>query len=357
MSTISPQTIVQDSCNNIVNSVHDSNLNFSMTETPYSLYITVRKSLLKSSQDQVLQHLAKKTLPANQNLPQNLDTDVKYQESVRQLKNEMEAFKTESNDALTEANRKLEVREEIIQNLKTDKISLENELEANEKNLKDSSRSIKAKDKELLKLRKDESEAVKNLETARTELKDLKLKISKEIKDEERKAKKIDKREFLENLKAKDLIKCDKCDIREDSLTKLKNHMRTFHVVNKLSQTEEKVIEHKSIQHDILKSDKSDQTFEEIKNIEEVEFVKYPCHYCRINIANEYHLCEQRVKCRGTPNMCCVPGLPPKPPPYSPLLYLPCFTCEYCGWIVRGESDLRNHKIICLKKPKVYKFS
>ena len=48
---------------------------------------------------------------------------MKYKESVRQLRNEMEAFKKESNDAFTEANTKLDVREEIIQNLKTDKIS------------------------------------------------------------------------------------------------------------------------------------------------------------------------------------------------------------------------------------------
>ena len=42
---------------------------------------------------------------------------------------------------------------------------LEGELEAIENNLKDSSGSIKAKDKELLKLRKDESEAVQSFET------------------------------------------------------------------------------------------------------------------------------------------------------------------------------------------------
>ena len=44
-------------------------------------------------------------------------------------------------------------------------IILEGELEAIENNLKDSSGSIKAKDKELLKLRKDESEAVQSFET------------------------------------------------------------------------------------------------------------------------------------------------------------------------------------------------
>ena len=42
-------------------------------------------------------------------------------------------------------------------------------------------------------------------------------------------------------------------------------------------------------------------------------FVKYPCNYCGINIANKYHLMEHIVKCRGTINMFTEPGLPKLP--------------------------------------------
>ena len=39
------------SCENVLESVRCSNLNFSCKETPYSLYITIRKSLTKGSTD------------------------------------------------------------------------------------------------------------------------------------------------------------------------------------------------------------------------------------------------------------------------------------------------------------------
>ena len=39
---------VQNSCDFIINSVRNSSLNFSSQETPYSLYLTIRKSFAES---------------------------------------------------------------------------------------------------------------------------------------------------------------------------------------------------------------------------------------------------------------------------------------------------------------------
>ena len=40
---------VKTSCDFIINSVRDSSLNFSLQETPYSLYLTIRKTFSKAS--------------------------------------------------------------------------------------------------------------------------------------------------------------------------------------------------------------------------------------------------------------------------------------------------------------------
>ena len=52
---------------------------------------------------------------------------------------------------------------------------------------------------------------------------------------------------------------------------------------------------------------------------EELEFEKYRCFYCAINIAGEYHLSDHRIKCRGTMLMGVTPGLPR--PPMPPMLF------------------------------------
>ena len=101
---------------------------------------------------------------------------------------------------------------------------------------------------------------------------------------------------------------CNKCDVKSDSLIKLKNHERTFHMKPNSSQTEVKILEDKIVQ--VLNyefcSEKNVQTVEETCH----RLVKYPCFYCKINIVSENHLNEHRRKCRGTSRMVGVVGLP-----------------------------------------------
>ena len=47
MSTKLQEQNIQQSCDRILNNVRCSNLNFSLNETPFSIYITIRKSLTK----------------------------------------------------------------------------------------------------------------------------------------------------------------------------------------------------------------------------------------------------------------------------------------------------------------------
>ena len=166
---------------------------------------------------------------------------------------------------------------------------------------------------------------------SKKELAHFTAKVNKERKNEEKKLKKRGKIEFLDNLKANSLaveLECDKCDAKSESLQKLKSHETT-----NSAQTDEKKVEDKTVQHSRseLLIDIAVQTLEE--NIDEAEvtqeesFEKYPCFYCGINIASDYHLSEHGRKCRGTTKLFGVvgrsmpftfsPGFPP-PPNLSP---------------------------------------
>lgn len=53
-----PDSLIKRSCDLVINSVRNSSLNYSLQETPYSIYITLRKSCVKtctlSKSDQLL---------------------------------------------------------------------------------------------------------------------------------------------------------------------------------------------------------------------------------------------------------------------------------------------------------------
>ena len=72
-------------------------------------------------------------------------------------------------------------------------------------------------------------------------------------------------------------------------------------------------------------------------------FVKYPCHYCGINIANDPHLHEHRSKCLGARNMFTEPGLP-NLPAFSPTAKYLQSSRQYHGICNRFWKHLKNHK-------------
>ena len=80
------------------------------------------------------------------------------------------------------------------------------------------------------------------------ELRDLKSKLNKEIKTNEKIQKKKDKKESLDNLKVPPVpFECSLCDVKLESLLKLKSHYKLCHMKASFTQTLETVLEDKSI--------------------------------------------------------------------------------------------------------------
>ena len=100
---------IQSSCDTILHSVRSSNLNFSCQETPFSMYLTVRKSLSKfhfekeptDGQSQVTDRLIKLVNDENAALKSELDrmkTDLEYaKDTARKLAAKVEAANSEAN--------------------------------------------------------------------------------------------------------------------------------------------------------------------------------------------------------------------------------------------------------------------
>ena len=88
---------------------------------------------------------------------------------------------------------------------------------------------------------------------------------------------------------------CDKCDMRFETLIKLKNHERFLHMKSYASQTEDKIQVDKKVQYyrSLFTRDKNVETIEEFALINEAvnedreAFEKYSCYYCDNVITSE----------------------------------------------------------------------
>ena len=139
----------------------------------------------------------------------------------------------------------------------------------------------------------------------KAEYTDLRVKMNKEKKDEEKKAKKSEKKEFMNSLIPSlkgDGLECNNCDVKVESVS------------SKLPQTEETVQKDKCVQVSVQEFSE-DKTVQTLDPKAPVVTSKHPCFYCSKNIVSENHLNEHKVRCRGTANMFCQPGLPPPPVP------------------------------------------
>ena len=152
--------------------------------------------------------------------------------------------------------------------------------------------------------------------------------------------------------------------------------MINHHTRNTATQTEVKITVHQKVQ--VKNSDfEKDETVETSENAI-IEFKKYPCFYCAIDIISENHLKEHKEKCHGShqPNFLQVTKFPliskpklPKPkvspqiklslssfslqplfsfpvgfpqPSFSQNFLLP--KCEKCGWLASSGTDLMKLK-------------
>ena len=330
------ENLIKKTCDSILNHVKSSPLNFSIQETPYSCYITIRKSFNKnflyqtdlseaSSRTQLKDDLidSSEELAKLRNKITNLeaanDTLVKdYEDEVvlnEKLKSLVANFETKmkENEAKIVTKVKLDektVNNEVVRNLKDYNSKLVENLENVEKSLKTVNKQIKAKDKELYDLKKENSILTENFLEVKSKFTNLSTSVNKEKKQEAKRIKKQEKKDFMNNLKAESQtfnFECDKCDKIFDSLSSFRIHAGSFHVVQNSSQTEEKNIVERALQVEsrYFTREKLCQTIEENYDELKTKSEPYSCFFCDKTIESEEDLNEHRKKCRGSTRLFC----------------------------------------------------
>ena len=191
---------VKSSCNFVINSVRDSLLNYSIQETPFSLYLTIRKTFSQSSPTStqsfcpnvVINDREIKEVKILKNKLKNLeDSNSILNGDLEEATNDLEiSFKrikelediVEENANKAERLEKVKVKEGIEKNeqavtqLKAEKKILETDLEVSEKNSKKMLKEIKAKDKDIYDLKKEIKLSLKILHKLKLILRILQLK-------------------------------------------------------------------------------------------------------------------------------------------------------------------------------------
>ena len=380
----------QSSCDKIIHCVRGSCLNFSINETPYSLYLTIRKSFSKSTEEnfstpknlsqssdadlEILRKRLELSESANNSLKLNCEEAVSECETsfkrIEDLEKKVKEF--EQKEKLKEAD--VKKKDDLIQVLKIEKVNAVKEISAVEIKVKELGKIIKAKDKELHDMKNENIKTSETLAKAKSEYSDLSAKVRKEEKNK----KKIEKKNNVLP-DHNEIFTCSVCDDKLESMDKLKSHVRIHHMQIKSVQTEEnddiKVDKKVQVKRSYFNSDKNTETS---KENEMIQFVSYQCHYCAFNIGNEKHLKEHVNQCIGShsPNFLQDPvlprpkarsrGLPPPPdlsfkttsfnPPigFPPSKYsltfpytnpiLSCLpACEQCGWKASCGTEMAQH--------------
>ena len=121
------------------------------------------------------------------------------------------------------------------------------------------------------------------------------------MKAEEKRQKKRERKEFLDNLKTtgdEPSFNCNKCDEKFESMNKVKIHERVVHMRNLSTQTEQIISVDNQVQV---------QNMETVKEIDAKKetFVNYSCFYCDKIIQSENQIIEHREKCCGSSRLFC----------------------------------------------------
>ena len=236
---------IQNSCDLVLNSVRTSSLNFSVFETPYSIYLSVRKSFSKSKliPDHILPNCDNQKYA---NEIEDLKTNLKSAEHANNLlATKYEEAVADSEESFSEIHRLKAViencekivrdmlkKDKVIGELKTKNSYLESdvsdaekkkselnvELKKTKRMLKDSTHAFEKKIQQL-------ENKVKDL----TEFKNIKMSEEKEFKI---KQKKLEKREnSFEEKEAK-------LKVEENSIRQEKNQINTSDVPSKVTKDE-----------------------------------------------------------------------------------------------------------------------
>jgi chromosome segregation ATPase len=235
---ISTMTAIQSSCDQIIYCVRGSLLNFSIHETPYSLYLTIRKSLSNSTTEQNISSCQKLSHPSENDIAgirkklersesANNSLQLNYQEAVgecesylKKVDNLQEKVKEcEQKAKLKDAD--LKKKDDLMKILQTEKANAIKEISDVEIKLKDLGKYIKAKDKELHDMKNENVRISENLANVKSEYSDL----SAKVRNEEKARRKSEKKSNTLTNQV-EIFGCNLCDAKIESMVKLRSHER-----------------------------------------------------------------------------------------------------------------------------------
>ena len=146
---------VQSSCNFLLQSVRNSGLNFSCQETPFSIFLTIRKSLVKSFQFQSHRNpsYASEIEDKFDVKSYLIEENKSLKEAFNKLKNEFEAALSECESKNTEnedLKATIEILHEKLSTEENNNVKIE-DLEANIKHIKDDKKTSEDKSENVSK--------------------------------------------------------------------------------------------------------------------------------------------------------------------------------------------------------------
>ena len=121
-------------------------------------------------------------------------------------------------------------------------------------------------------------------------------------------------------------FECNFCDFKCASVSKLQSHMRTCHMRNFSSQTQETIMVDKKMETDLIRDKQIGQVYE-----------THQCFYCEKEIVSKKELVEHIVTCHGASETPSLFSLPVRPRAVL-------FKCAICGLVESFEADILNHK-------------
>ena len=254
MATHQFEPNVKHSCDLVMNGVRESCLNFSMQETPFSIYLSIRKSFFRNKI--VKANAEKYPVRSNENHLNESFLTEQIKDITKQL-GEAESQNLRLKSEVEEMSEKKDREQAKIVKLEVDTKQLENELEGSEKRFKIFNKEVKEKDKTIHDLTKENETLSEKFLQLQTKLNNLTAEVNREKKKEAKKVKKRESKEFLDSLKAESKLKdlnCNKCNFECESNPQLQNHVNVFHMMHVSTQTEEVAKEEKKFKQLILRN-------------------------------------------------------------------------------------------------------
>ena len=336
----------EKACESVITTLKMSRLDFHVEETPYSAYITVRKKFSHHFKPELCTNMSNCEQEANVDASNLLKAEIEAltkdkEELSRTIKIMKEAHEDETNKVKV----KLEEQTKQFKDVKSEHAAIENDSKIWNK-------VMKAKEKDIYNLTKENEEIKEKLEISKKDIVQLNLKINKEKKESERKDKKAKKKEALDTLQTEMSspgFPCKVCDVKGETLDQLKSHVRNYHMKTSFTQTEDIVLVHQAVQAvqdppisipleiKLPQLQKVPQKTEPLFKHNQSKFPETPPNFPGHTFQPPAFFPPVGF---SLPSSRFGQGFPYTAPNFS---HLPP-KCEHCGWIANCGTDLMQHK-------------